>query len=122
MDTQRLVRGGSYAGLLLSSKYAWSDEEERNKSPRYNPLFLDDPEIRAAKDRTVIKQEGYIVSCIPFVKPNAAKEELNQLFLAKHGDWMEGRFGFSPFTRSECRVVARTQDMTWLSVVCLAVR
>ncbi len=26
----------------------------------YNPYFLDDPEMRISKDRTVIKQEGYV--------------------------------------------------------------
>jgi len=30
-----------------------------------------------------------VVSCIPFVKPKLMKEELNGLFLAKHGDWLE---------------------------------
>ena len=57
----------------------------------YNPLFLDDPEMRISKDRTVIKQEGYVVSCIPYIKPRTMKEELNGLFLAKHGDWLEDR-------------------------------
>ena len=33
----------------------------------------------------------YVVSCIPYVKPKAMKEELNGLFLAKHGDWLEDR-------------------------------
>jgi hypothetical protein len=41
--------------------------------------------------RISIKQEGYVVSCIPYVKPRAMKEELNGLFLAKHGDWLEDR-------------------------------
>lgn len=71
---------------------------------RYDPLFLDDPEIRIAKDRTVIKQEGYMVSCIPFVKPKLMKEELNQLFLAKHGDWLEG----SDMTLSKIRSLKAT--------------
>lgn len=57
----------------------------------YNPYFLDDPEMRISKDRTVIKQEGYVVSCVPYVKPRTMKEELNGLFLAKHGDWLEDR-------------------------------
>ena len=39
----------------------------------------------------MIKQEGYVVSCIPYVKPLTMKEELNGLFLAKHGDWLEDR-------------------------------
>ena len=47
--------------------------------------------MRISKDRTVIKQEGYVVSCVPYVKPRAMKEELNGLFLAKHGDWLEDR-------------------------------
>ena len=39
----------------------------------------------------LMSQEGYVVSCIPYVKPKAMKEELNGLFLAKHGDWLEDR-------------------------------
>ena len=39
----------------------------------------------------MIKQEGYVVSCVPYVKPRTMKEELNGLFLAKHGDWLEDR-------------------------------
>ncbi len=49
----------------------------------YNPYFLDDPEMRSSKHRTVIKQAGYMVTCIPFVKPKTMKNELNEMFLAK---------------------------------------
>lgn len=111
VGTQRLVREGSYAGLLSrvgngNGESGWDKEKGGGgKIPmRYDPLFLDDPEIRIAKDRTVIKQEGYMVSCIPFVKPKLMKEELNQLFLAKHGDWLEG----SDMTLSKIRSLKAT--------------
>ena len=68
-----------------------SESDDGAAQQRYDPYFLDDPEMKISKDRTVIKQEGYVVSCIPFVKPKLVKEELNGLFLAKHGDWLEGR-------------------------------
>jgi hypothetical protein len=88
LDTRRGLIHGSYSELLQRKGESDSDDSEE---PEYNPLFLDDPEMRSSKHRTVIKQAGYIVSCIPFVKPNDMKGELNELFLAKHGDWLESR-------------------------------
>eukprot|EP00960_Hanusia_phi_P069419 767087-Hanusia_phi.AAC.1 len=89
VETQLRLKHGSYAELL--ERRSSSDSGSEDEKPKYNPYFLDDPEMRISKDRTVIKQEGYMVSCIPYVKPLAMKEELNGLFLAKHGDWLEGR-------------------------------
>jgi hypothetical protein len=49
----------------------------------YNPYFLDDPEMRISKDRTVIKQEGYVVSCIPYVKKKI-QETVKKLTVTKN--------------------------------------
>jgi len=95
VETQRRLQHGIYAELLRRKLDDESSDSEDDRLPRrcrvYNPYFLDDPEMRISKDRTVIKQEGYVVSCIPYVKPRTMKEELNGLFLAKHGDWLEDR-------------------------------
>jgi len=95
VETQRRLQHGSYAELLRRKEDDTSSDDDDDRHPRhcrvYNPYFLDDPEMRISKDRTVIKQEGYVVSCIPYVKPLTMKEELNGLFLAKHGDWLEDR-------------------------------
>jgi hypothetical protein len=88
-----LASGGALAGARGGGgRTAGRDEGAAGAQCRvYNPYFLDDPEMRISKDRTVIKQEGYVVSCVPYVKPRTMKEELNGLFLAKHGDWLEDR-------------------------------
>eukprot|EP00741_Cyanophora_paradoxa_P015595 tig00020902_g15055.t1 len=53
----------------------------------YDALFLDDPEIRSGKHRTVMNLPGFMESIIPYVRPKDLRGELNRQFASKHS-WL----------------------------------
>jgi len=87
----------SYAQLLNSTwigtdlqtleERKMSDETSSNSDP-YDPNFLDDPELKTGKHRTVLNLPCFRESIIPFVKPHDLKEELNDQFRQRH-PWMQ---------------------------------
>lgn len=50
----------------------------------YDPLFLDDPKIRSATNRTVMNLPGLISSTVPFMKKKELETDLNDQFREKH--------------------------------------
>jgi len=50
----------------------------------YNPLELDDPELRSGKHRTVMNLPSLMTTIIPFTKPDTIKREINEQFKLKH--------------------------------------
>ncbi|KAI9350035.1 hypothetical protein DFJ73DRAFT_832846 [Zopfochytrium polystomum] len=52
--------------------------------PTYNPYYLDDPELKTGKHRTVINLPCYIGSIIQYSKPADIKKELNEHFRETH--------------------------------------
>ncbi|KAG2392280.1 hypothetical protein C9374_012532 [Naegleria lovaniensis] len=50
----------------------------------YDPLFLDDPNIRTASKRKVMTFPGLMTSTIPFLKSKALKKDLNEQFRQQH--------------------------------------
>ncbi|EFC43725.1 hypothetical protein NAEGRDRAFT_58254 [Naegleria gruberi] len=54
------------------------------KCEAYDPLFLDDPNIRTASKRKVMTFPGLMTSTIPFLKSKALKKDLNEQFRQQH--------------------------------------
>lgn len=52
----------------------------------YNPVDLDDPELKTGKHRTVISLPCYMGSMIQFTRPSELRNELNDQFKQKHPD------------------------------------
>eukprot|EP01133_Synstelium_polycarpum_P006619 gene6619-7694_t len=83
----------SYAHLLSSNYIAppmqvAADEVDANGVPlKYDPMFLDNSELKTGKHRTVMNLPGYKVSIFPYIKKGAIKEELNEQFRQKHS-WL----------------------------------
>ncbi len=50
----------------------------------YDPLFLDDPELRTGKHKTVIALPGYLASIGHFTRSEELKRELNEQFRQIH--------------------------------------
>lgn len=51
---------------------------------KYNPNFLDDPELRAGRHCTMVALAGYYASLSHYVPAEQLKEELNSQFRLKH--------------------------------------
>lgn len=52
----------------------------------YDPLSLDDPELKTGKHKTVITLPCYMASIIQYATPAELKQELNDQFRQKHPD------------------------------------
>lgn len=50
----------------------------------YDPCFLDDPELRTGKHKTVIALPGYLGSLVHFIRAEDLKKELNDQFRQIH--------------------------------------
>ncbi|KAF9430114.1 CDK5 and ABL1 enzyme substrate 1 [Entomortierella beljakovae] len=80
---EALVRkkANSFANLLTQSN-ALSPEQEESSS--YDPYYLDDPELKTGKNRTVISLACYMGSVIQYTRPSDLKRELNEHFRSRH--------------------------------------
>ncbi|GAM27363.1 hypothetical protein SAMD00019534_105380 [Acytostelium subglobosum LB1] len=84
----------SYGHLLISNYVAPSidltpDDVDPSGIPlKYDPLFLDNSELKTGKHRTVMNLHSYKVSIFPYIKKSAIKEELNEQFRQKH-EWIK---------------------------------
>ena len=76
----------------------------------YDPDFLDDPEIRTGKSRTVVHFSGMVVSVIPYVKNKRLKDELNEQFNVKHAELRESGILHPGVTLSKIR---RLKDLMY---------
>ncbi|KAI8597616.1 hypothetical protein EDD21DRAFT_357105 [Dissophora ornata] len=85
---EALVRkkANSFAYLLTQSnalKYALLSPEQEDSSS-YDPYYLDDPELKTGKNRTVISLACYMGSVIQYTRPSDLKRELNEHFRSTH--------------------------------------
>ncbi|KAF8927498.1 CDK5 and ABL1 enzyme substrate 1 [Dissophora ornata] len=80
---EALVRkkANSFAYLLTQSN-ALNPEQEDSSS--YDPYYLDDPELKTGKNRTVISLACYMGSVIQYTRPSDLKRELNEHFRSTH--------------------------------------
>ncbi|KAG0003883.1 CDK5 and ABL1 enzyme substrate 1 [Entomortierella chlamydospora] len=80
---EALVRkkANSFAYLLTQSNALSPDQED---SSSYDPYYLDDPELKTGKNRTVISLACYMGSVIQYTRPSDLKRELNEHFRSRH--------------------------------------
>ncbi|KAF9207230.1 CDK5 and ABL1 enzyme substrate 1 [Haplosporangium sp. Z 27] len=57
---------------------------EQEDSSSYDPYYLDDPELKTGKNRTVISLACYMGSVIQYTRPSDLKRELNEHFRSRH--------------------------------------
>ncbi|KAI8592243.1 hypothetical protein BDZ88DRAFT_310313 [Geranomyces variabilis] len=69
-------------GTLLEP--ALTLEPKSAENSLYHPFFLDDPELRTGKHRTVITLPCFVSSIIQHSKPSDIKKELNERFRETH--------------------------------------
>eukprot|EP00467_Chlorarachnion_reptans_P001476 CAMPEP_0114517882 /NCGR_PEP_ID=MMETSP0109-20121206/18141_1 /TAXON_ID=29199 /ORGANISM="Chlorarachnion reptans, Strain CCCM449" /LENGTH=530 /DNA_ID=CAMNT_0001698453 /DNA_START=153 /DNA_END=1745 /DNA_ORIENTATION=+ len=81
-------RGVSYAHLI--------DEE----TERYDPFFLCG-NFKLKRHRAVMKIPGIVSSVVSYVKEKERRRELNELFQARHGDWLTT----TKMSLSKCRKI-----------------
>ncbi|KAJ3216327.1 hypothetical protein HDU67_009678 [Dinochytrium kinnereticum] len=78
---KRKLRVESYARLLVSSKALGPQNVE---GPQYNPFFLDDPELKTGKHKTIITLPCFVASIIQYSRAADIKRELNEHFRETH--------------------------------------
>ncbi|KAI8843199.1 hypothetical protein BJ741DRAFT_590257 [Chytriomyces cf. hyalinus JEL632] len=86
----------------------------------YNPLTLDDPELKTGKHRTVIKLPFFVSSIFLYSRPADIKRELNEHFRETHPS-VDSQLTLSQIRNLKTRMIeiGRAQDME-LSSVALA--
>lgn len=60
--------------------------QETSTTTVYNPFYLDDPDLKTGKNRTVITLPCFMGSIIHHTNPMTLKNELNELFRQAHPD------------------------------------
>ncbi|KAG0022008.1 CDK5 and ABL1 enzyme substrate 1 [Entomortierella chlamydospora] len=68
----------------LVRKKANSFAPDQEDSSSYDPYYLDDPELKTGKNRTVISLACYMGSVIQYTRPSDLKRELNEHFRSRH--------------------------------------
>ncbi|KAF9094128.1 CDK5 and ABL1 enzyme substrate 1 [Mortierella sp. GBA35] len=76
-------KANSFAYLLTQSN-ALDPEPQESSSSTYDPYYLDDPELKTGKNRTVISLACYMGSVIQYTRPSDLKRELNEHFRSRH--------------------------------------
>jgi hypothetical protein len=71
-------------GDEASSSSSLGDSQESPSFGSYDPLFLDDPNIRGTSNRKIIQLPGLISSTVPFIRKKDLKIDLNEEFKEKH--------------------------------------
>ena len=82
---------------------------ETVESDVYDPLFLDDPNIRTASKRKVMTLPGLMTSTIPFLKSKALKKDLNEQFKQQHENCLLTLSKIRKLKRKILKVVLRVK-------------
>jgi hypothetical protein len=71
--------------LSSFSSISSSDSELSRRVPeRYDPLFLDDPDLTTGRHRTIVSLSGFMSSIIHYAGEEDIKKELNERFRQMH--------------------------------------
>ncbi|GJJ68543.1 hypothetical protein EMPS_00889 [Entomortierella parvispora] len=77
-------KANSFAHLLTQSNALEPEPQDSKDSSTYDPYYLDDPELKTGKNRTVISLACYMGSVIQYTRPSDLKRELNEHFRTRH--------------------------------------
>ncbi|KAI9594402.1 hypothetical protein BDF19DRAFT_444708 [Syncephalis fuscata] len=83
LDALKKQRAESFEQLIVPSGSLHPDSMAVSDTG-YDPRYLDDPELRTGKRRTVISLPSMMSSTVQFVKPSDLKRELNEQFCQTH--------------------------------------
>lgn len=70
--------------LAGTSQAPTEDSADGDGNPPYDPYFLDDPELRTGKHKTVFALPAYLGSISHFIRKEELKKELNEQFRQAH--------------------------------------
>ena len=112
-DLCQMMRKDGISHAELITPYTGAVFVGGESSMPYDALFLDDPELRAGKNKKVMNLAGYVASIVPFVKPKDLKEEMNQQYLQKHEYWIDPNLTLSKI-RSMKRRLGEAADAAGL--------
>ncbi len=80
-ETIKRRKAESYAHVLLPSGYLEANSDFHQV---YDPFFVDDPDLKMSKHRTVITLPGFMGSILQYSRPVDIKKELNEHFRTTH--------------------------------------
>ncbi|KAI8819851.1 cyclin-like protein [Fimicolochytrium jonesii] len=116
LDMKRRKFAQSYGNLL---EPALTLEPKIPENSSYNPFFLDDPELRTGRHRTVITLPCFVGSIIHYSKPSDIKKELNEHFRDTHPS-VDPTLTLTQIRRVKERLIkiGELQDLELSSVAC----
>ncbi|KAL9658295.1 hypothetical protein ABK040_015615 [Willaertia magna] len=87
----------------------------------YDPLYLDDPNIRTASKRKVMTLPGLVTSTIPFLKSKALKKDLNEQFRQQHEDCLLTLSKIRKLKRRMVKAITRSKvdELSIVAVACV---
>jgi hypothetical protein len=77
----------------------------------YDPIFLDDPNLKTGKHKTVITLPSYMSSIIQYTRPSDLKQELNDKFRQIHDNKYEVKLSHIRNIKSHLLEIALAQDL-----------
>ncbi|KAF9585926.1 CDK5 and ABL1 enzyme substrate 1 [Lunasporangiospora selenospora] len=107
----------SFEPLLKQSN---SLDPEPQDSCLYDPYYLDDPDLKTGKNRTVISLACYMGSVIQYTRPSDLKRELNEHFRSRHPN-IDPSITLSKIRRIKSDLLAISEELDLeISTVALA--
>lgn len=82
-----------------------SDSEDVDPFDKYDPYFLDDPELRAGRHCTVVALAGYYASLSHYVPAERLKEELNSQFYSRHAHHIHQSLSLTKIRSLKARMI-----------------
>ncbi|KAF9163345.1 CDK5 and ABL1 enzyme substrate 1 [Actinomortierella ambigua] len=100
-------KANSFAYLMSQSHALSPDPQEPSD---YDPYFLDDPELKTGKNRTVISLACYMGSVIQYTRPSDLKRELNEHFRNQHPN-IDPSITLSKIRKVKADLLAISEDL-----------
>eukprot|EP00455_Lapot_gusevi_P057424 TRINITY_DN9787_c0_g2_i1.p1 TRINITY_DN9787_c0_g2~~TRINITY_DN9787_c0_g2_i1.p1 ORF type:complete len:548 (-),score=52.56 TRINITY_DN9787_c0_g2_i1:79-1722(-) len=99
-----------YSNRSFASLFEHHEMEREKEEDTYDPFFLDDPDIKSGKHRTVMNLPGFMVSVIGWVEARELRQELNQQFRQKHS-WLHPSLSLSKIRKLKQKILEITREL-----------